>query len=98
MSDHIGFETRRVELTLEEIIDFVSIDSSIFDLFLDFVSEKHSGTPLLQDIDYQQISPLVIDVTGDISELVDDPDYIPPYGEETIWDMRRDEPEAFERK
>jgi hypothetical protein len=88
-----SYRHEKVEVSLEDIIG--PMDSASYERFLDMLSRKHSGTELLMDIEMTEIQPLVIDVYGDTDEAQRCEEYQPEYGQETIWDMRRDEPEAF---
>jgi hypothetical protein len=88
-----NYRTRRIELSLDEIE--AMLDEQGYDAFLDIISTKHCGNDLLMDLDLKEVTALVLDVTGDISEAAEFEDFIPDYGEETVWDMRRDEPEAY---
>jgi len=94
MSDS-DYRTKKIEVPFEDIIDFICMDNSVYDLFLDYLSEKHCGSIMLMDIDMVEVQPLVLEVTGDISEAINDDRYIEDYGQETIWDICKDEPDAF---
>lgn len=85
--------TREVEVDIEALVE--SMDDSMFEWFLDYISTLACGNDLLMDVVYKQIKPCILSVTGDPSEAMELESYKEEYGEETIWDMRRDEPEAF---
>ena len=89
----LRYITKQIELTLEEVLAVMNEDT--YEVFLDFISTKFCGNDLLMDIEMNEIQPMLIDVSGDVSQASQFDSFIEEYGEETIWDMHRDEPESW---
>jgi hypothetical protein len=67
------YVTREVTL---DMMDFEEIlEGEAYEAFLDKLSELHSNTIMLMDITWEQVSPLVLRVTGDVSDALEDENY-----------------------
>jgi len=60
------YVTRAIKIELYDIENLLS--EVAFEEFLNLVSYLHSNTEYLMDIDIKEISPMVLEITGDVSE------------------------------
>lgn len=68
------YSTRRVKLSLSEIVDILSNNVYVYDDFLNLLSEKHCGNDMLMDIEWEDIE-FELEVSGDVSEAKGYSDY-----------------------